>query len=64
VILRLRKGRASLAIASLRMTIAFDDLPTAMKNRSLKIDDRQILYNGLVPETKPFRLTESVKAAG
>ena len=21
-------------------------------------------YNGLVPETKPFRLTESVKAAG
>ena len=24
----------------------------------------KILYNGLVPETKPFRLTESVKAAG
>jgi hypothetical protein len=24
----------------------------------------QLAYNCLVPETKPFRLTESVKAAG
>jgi hypothetical protein len=30
------------------------------------VENRQskILYNQVVPETKPFRLTESVKAAG
>jgi hypothetical protein len=30
--------------------------PTAMA--------RPLRYNGLVPDAKPFRLTESVKAAG
>ncbi|HUD64871.1 MAG TPA: hypothetical protein VMQ17_09850 [Candidatus Sulfotelmatobacter sp.] len=37
--------------------------PTSVKNPQL-IPQPALGYNDLVPETKPFRLTESVKAAG
>jgi len=41
-------------------------MPPQLRNWLLSTRNRVLHsgYNGLVPETKPFRLTESVKAAG
>jgi hypothetical protein len=37
---------------------------TTASDKSVRPTPSDLLYNLLVPETKPFRLTESVKAAG
>jgi hypothetical protein len=53
-ILRLRHGFASRIRAS-----ALDDIPLRMTFRKTSLR-----YNQSMPDSKPFRLTESVKAAG